>query len=123
MIHISSPYYAFDFICLHVFHFICNFLFLEYNNNKILESQDLQDVISPNVKVRKKNDYKDGKIFQKFAHFWVIMNNEPCMGVLINKTLNFTILKYNPSIKSIKNIVTYVNENVLVPFQMSFIHL
>jgi hypothetical protein len=38
------------------------------------------------------------------------MNNEPCMGVLINKTLKFTISKYSPSIKSIGNIATYVNE-------------
>jgi hypothetical protein len=38
------------------------------------------------------------------------MNNEPCMGVLTNKTLKFTISKYSPSIKSIGNIATYVNE-------------
>ncbi len=88
-----------------------------------MKSQDLQDVISPNVKAHKNFDYKDIKIFQKFAQFWVIMNNEPCVGILINKILKFTILNYNPYIKSIRNIVTYVNENVLVPFQMSFIHL
>jgi hypothetical protein len=90
------------------------FYVLEYNNIKVLESQDLQDVISPNVKAWKKIDCKDGKTFLnskfKFAHFWVIMNNEPCMGVLTNKTLKFRILKYNPSFKSIGNIVIYVNE-------------
>jgi hypothetical protein len=113
---------------MHSISFVCTcfilfaiFYVLEYNNNKILKGRDLQDVISPNVKAWKKIDYKNGKIFQKFAHFLVIMNNEPCIP--INKIPKFTISNYNPSIKSIRNIVTYVNENVLVPFQMSFIHL